>query len=104
MNFAFSEELSVNTMAARHWWDPEWRRKNDSDSVIADPRPGAALENVWWAGNQIEVNIYLYGYESVWLPAALLESPPRLSDALFVMARYENHERGVDEPLWRPGL
>ena len=27
----------------------------------------------------------------------------RLSDALFVMARYENRERGVDEPLWRPG-
>ena len=27
----------------------------------------------------------------------------RLSDALFVMARYENHERGVDEPLWEPG-
>ena len=28
----------------------------------------------------------------------------RLSDALFVMARYENHERGVTEPLWRPRL
>jgi cob(I)alamin adenosyltransferase len=27
----------------------------------------------------------------------------RLSDALFVMARYENLEAGVDEPLWRPG-
>jgi cob(I)alamin adenosyltransferase len=27
----------------------------------------------------------------------------RLSDALFVMARFENRERGVDEPLWRPG-
>ena len=27
----------------------------------------------------------------------------RLSDALFVMARYENHERGIAEPLWRPG-
>lgn len=24
----------------------------------------------------------------------------RLSDALFVMARFENHQRGVDEPLW----
>jgi cob(I)alamin adenosyltransferase len=24
----------------------------------------------------------------------------RLSDALFVMARYENHERGAPEPLW----
>lgn len=28
----------------------------------------------------------------------------RLSDALFVMARYENHERGVTEPLWLPRL
>ena len=27
----------------------------------------------------------------------------RLSDALFVMARYENRERGVAEPLWEPG-
>jgi cob(I)alamin adenosyltransferase len=27
----------------------------------------------------------------------------RLSDALFVMARYENHERAIDEPLWQPG-
>ena len=27
----------------------------------------------------------------------------RLSDALFVMARYENLQRGVPEPLWRPG-
>ncbi len=28
----------------------------------------------------------------------------RLSDALFVMARFENHERGITEPLWRPRL
>jgi cob(I)alamin adenosyltransferase len=27
----------------------------------------------------------------------------RLSDALFVMARYENHVREVREPLWDPG-
>lgn len=27
----------------------------------------------------------------------------RLSDALFVMARYENLQRGVSEPLWQPG-
>jgi cob(I)alamin adenosyltransferase len=27
----------------------------------------------------------------------------RLSDALFVMARYENHARGIAEPLWEPG-
>jgi cob(I)alamin adenosyltransferase len=28
----------------------------------------------------------------------------RLSDALFVMARYENHQAGVTEPLWQPGV
>lgn len=27
----------------------------------------------------------------------------RLSDALFVMARYENFAKGVAEPLWKPG-
>lgn len=27
----------------------------------------------------------------------------RLSDALFVMARFENHQRQVPEPLWKPG-
>jgi len=35
--------------------------------------------------------------------ATVLPYLNRLSDALFVMARYENHVRGVDEPLWRPG-
>ncbi len=86
-DYAFTSKLNVGTMPARHWWDPEWRRKNDADSVLPDPRPGAPLENVWWAGNAIEVNLYLYGYESLWLPAALLESPARLSDALFAASR-----------------
>jgi FAD/FMN-containing dehydrogenase len=86
-DYAFTETLSVDTMPARHWWDPEWRRKNDADSVIADPRPGAPPGNIWWAGNMIEVNIYLYGYESIWLPAALLDSPARLADALFASSR-----------------
>ncbi|MEX1019303.1 MAG: cob(I)yrinic acid a,c-diamide adenosyltransferase [Litorilinea sp.] len=27
----------------------------------------------------------------------------RLSDALFVMARFENHQRAMTEPLWKPG-
>jgi cob(I)alamin adenosyltransferase len=35
--------------------------------------------------------------------ATVLPYLNRLSDALFVMARYENHEAGVREPLWRPG-
>ena len=30
----------------------------------------------------------------------IIEYLNRLSDALFVLSRYENHERGVAEPLW----
>jgi cob(I)alamin adenosyltransferase len=36
--------------------------------------------------------------------ATVLPYLNRLSDALFIMARYENHEAGVSEPLWRPGV
>jgi FAD/FMN-containing dehydrogenase len=86
-DYTFAEKLSVGTMAARHWWNPEWRRRNDPDSVIADPRPGSPIENVWWAGNAIEVNVFVYGYESLWLPAALLDGPDRLTDALFAATR-----------------
>ncbi|OGO56189.1 MAG: ATP:cob(I)alamin adenosyltransferase [Chloroflexi bacterium RBG_16_69_14] len=35
--------------------------------------------------------------------ATVLPYLNRLSDALFVMARYENHQRGQAEPLWEPG-
>ena len=86
-DFEFTSELSVGTMLARHWWNPEWRRKNDADSVIADPRPSAPVENVWWAGNAIEVNVFVYGYESLWLPASLLDAPDRLADAIFAATR-----------------
>ncbi|MGH2535930.1 MAG: cob(I)yrinic acid a,c-diamide adenosyltransferase [Candidatus Promineifilaceae bacterium] len=34
------------------------------------------------------------------LPRPALTYLNRLSDALFVMARFENHSRGVAEPLW----
>jgi cob(I)alamin adenosyltransferase len=36
--------------------------------------------------------------------ATVLPYLNRLSDALFVLARYENHERRIAEPLWRPGI
>jgi cob(I)alamin adenosyltransferase len=35
---------------------------------------------------------------------AVLPYLNRLSDLLFVMARFENRQREVAEPLWRPGL
>ena len=56
--------------------------------MVADNQPGASPDNVSWAGNQIEVNIFIYGYESVWLPASLLGQQDRLADSLFASTRH----------------
>jgi hypothetical protein len=76
--------------AARHWWDADYIRKNLPDAVFSDPRPGVSETQVWWRSNQIEVGIFLYGYESAWLPASLLEKEQQkhLADALFASSRH----------------
>jgi len=86
-DFEWTEPLEVSTFPAQHWWDAAYRREHDASSVIVDARPGAPPGNVYWDGNAIEVNIFLYAYESLWLPATLLAEPDRLADALFAATR-----------------
>ena len=86
-DFEILEPIRVGTMEARHWWDGEWRRKHTPDAMVADPRPGAPAENMWWSGNSDEANAFLYGYESIWMPASLLREQDRLADALFAATR-----------------
>jgi FAD/FMN-containing dehydrogenase len=87
-DFVVPEALDIAAIPARHYWDPEYRKRVLPGSVVADNRPGASPDNISWAGNQIEVNIFIYGYESVWLPASLLEHPDRLADTLFASTRH----------------
>ena len=87
-DFEYTDELGVGTMPMRHWWDAAWSREHHRDAFTADPRPGAPAGNVWWKGNTGECNAFLYGYESLWMPAALLKDPARLSDALFEASRH----------------
>jgi hypothetical protein len=80
----------IGIRPARHWWDADYIRKNLPDAVFSDPRPGASETQVWWRSNQIEVGIFLHGYESAWLPASLLEKEQQkhLADALFASSRH----------------
>jgi FAD/FMN-containing dehydrogenase len=80
----------IGIRPARHWWDADYIRKNLPDAVFSDPRPGASETRVWWRSNQIEVGIFLHGYESAWLPASLLEKEQQkhLADALFASSRH----------------
>ena len=74
---------------SRQWWDAEFLARVAPAVVMRDPRAGAPAGDVWWAGNQGEVGIFLHGYESAWLPAALLDDArrARLDDALFAASR-----------------
>jgi FAD/FMN-containing dehydrogenase len=74
---------------ARHFWDPVWLKRVPG-IVLSDDRPGAPVGNIFWAGNLQETGQFLYAYESVWLPASLLDGAhqSRLADALFAASRH----------------
>ena len=83
--------MILGSMPARHWWDVEWRKAQHQQVFDSDPRPGASANNVWWTGDGGQVAWTIYGFESLWLPASLLEagSQERLANALFAGSRYE---------------
>jgi FAD/FMN-containing dehydrogenase len=83
-DFSVTDELGAGATDARHWWDVA-----GNDSMIPDPRVGAPKYHGWWQGDQGQVGVFLRGYDSVWLPASLLESQQqqRLMDALFAGSR-----------------
>jgi len=87
-DFLLAEPPNFHAIPARHYWDPEYRKKFLPKSVVVDNRPGASPENISWASNQLEVNIFIFGYESIWLPATLLEQQDRFADTLFAGTRH----------------
>jgi FAD/FMN-containing dehydrogenase len=69
------------------WWEIQ-----GNPSMIPDKRPDASPDHGWWQGDQDQVGAFLHGYESLWLPASLLEASaqPRLTEALFAASRYKD--------------
>jgi FAD/FMN-containing dehydrogenase len=82
----------IGALPAQHFWDAAVL-KSIPGLVLADDRPGAPADNIFWAGNLNEAGAVWYAYQSAWLPASLLETDRResLADALFEAAKH----RGV---------
>ena len=108
--------LVISSIPARRWWDVQWWKEHwpemafpnqKGNPLIAlfdraltylqkqpvfalDGRLGAGPNNAWWMGDAGQVAWFLWGYESLWLPASLLETDAqqRLADALFASSRY----------------
>jgi FAD/FMN-containing dehydrogenase len=88
-DFVVVSQPAVLAAPGRRFWDPA-ALKQIPGLVIGDDRPGASESNIFWKGNLDEAGQVLHAYQSVWLPASLLEPDQRgrLVDALTAAARH----------------
>jgi FAD/FMN-containing dehydrogenase len=77
----------------RRFWDPATLRQIPG-VVLSDDREGAPESNIFWRGNLDEAGQVIHAYQSVWLPASLLnlDQRPRLVEALIAAAGHSQVE------------
>jgi hypothetical protein len=91
----------IGSLPARGWWDVDWRKEHHQDVFVADSRPDKNPNNVWWTGDAGQVGWFIYGFESLWLPASLLahDSQEILAKALFAASRHHGVELHFNKGL-----
>jgi FAD/FMN-containing dehydrogenase len=86
-DFAMESAPAFLALPGREFWNPSALAAIPG-LVVADDRPGASPNAVYYAGDQGQAGQTLYAYQSAWLPASLLAEPDRLADALFLASRH----------------
>lgn len=123
--YSIEGRLVIGSIPARHWWDVQWWKEHwaemafpDRNALNAwidyaleialpqpvfdfDQRPGAGPNNAWWKGDAGQAGWFIWGFESLWLPASLLENDAQqgLADALFASSRYSSVELHFNKGL-----
>lgn len=94
--FTMVEKLSAGAWRARSWWKAE-----GNPGMNRDTRDEAPKYNGWWKGDDGQVGAYIYGYDSLWLPASLLEQEKQnsLAEALFDASRLKGFELQFNKGL-----
>jgi FAD/FMN-containing dehydrogenase len=89
-DFTLETTPNIASIPARHLWDADYIREHAAGLIMTDQRPGVPAGNVWWAGDAGQVGWFVHGYQSLWLPAALLEKDrlEPFADALFAASRH----------------
>ncbi|HEY1417542.1 MAG TPA: FAD-binding oxidoreductase [Myxococcaceae bacterium] len=86
----FDGDHAVVSFPAQAFWNPEFLNSKMAAHVRSDSRPGAPANNIWWASNEEELGAYWYGYESTWMPEALLrdDRQKQLAAAIYAASRH----------------
>lgn len=90
-DFRVTAPLAVTATAAYNWWNAAYLSTSALHGrAFFDPRPWAPANNVWFAEQNTELGVFIHGYQSLWLPASLLEQNQRgaFADALFAATRH----------------
>jgi FAD/FMN-containing dehydrogenase len=89
-DYRISGQPNIIAMPARNFWDAEYHKAHSPAVIISDPRPGAPPGDFSWATNHDEIGAFWHGYESLWLPASLLQpdQQDRFADTLFAASRH----------------
>ncbi|HYZ23245.1 MAG TPA: FAD-binding protein [Rhodopila sp.] len=88
-DYTVIQPMRIAAVPARHWWDPTYLSQGGPGLIVHDWRPGVPESNIWYPGDQGQVGWFIYGYESAWLPAVLLDEERRgqLNEMLFAASR-----------------
>ena len=125
-SYSIPGRVSIGTLPAQHMWEVPWWKQHWPEVVFPrtgnpfiglfddalahlmqpilefDDRRGAPANNAWWKGDGGQVAWFIWGYESLWLPASLLETDAQqqgLADALFAGSRYSAVELHFNKGL-----
>ncbi len=124
-DFSIDGRVAIASFAARNMWDVQWWTQHwpelgvpNTNALAAfvdfaivhlvpqpifkfDDRPGAASNNAWWEGDAGQVGWFIWGFQSLWLPASLLETgeQQQLADALFASSRFSDVELHFNKGL-----
>jgi FAD/FMN-containing dehydrogenase len=124
-DYSITDRLVIGSIPAQHWWDVQWWKEHWPEILVPnrnalaglldyalehvlpqpvfdlDPRPDAGPNNAWWKGDGGQVGWFIWGFDSLWMPASLLEadSQDRLADALFASSRHSGVELHFNKGL-----
>jgi FAD/FMN-containing dehydrogenase len=86
--FSFISKPSIMDFPARRLWDPEFLKRIPGVTK-SDDRAGADPRDIFWAGDGAQCGQVLHGFDSIWLPAGLLDDThlQRFADALYAAAK-----------------